>query len=226
METGAIVSETVPANEEPAFQQHEPPLAAFGDIDCIIMPEAPADPLLKSIGMIALGCFIGFAVTAAAFLSLDRADTFAPAAYRPDAMAARLAEESKANNSLPASAPDASQGLTADVQLLLARRAQPAQPPREQVSEVAGAAIAPLVEPVVELVVEPVIEYDSGPAVEYASGPGATEGEGVRMVVEGDTLWSIAREYTISPAELASRNGLSPDAQLAAGDTLVIPVSR
>lgn len=224
METGAVVSETARANAGLAFSHCEPALAALGDVDCIIMPEAPADPFLKSIGMIALGCFVGFAVTAAAFLSLDRAETVAPAAYRPNAIAARLAEESRANNSLPASATDASQGLAADVQLLLARRAQFAPPPREQISEVAGAAVAPVIEPVVEPIAEPAIEYDSGPTVEYASGPGAVEGESLRVVAEGDTLWSIAREYMISPAELASRNGLSPDAQIAAGDTLVIPM--
>jgi len=226
METGAIVPETAPANAGVAFPHCEPPLAAFGDIDCIIMPETPADPPLKWIGMIALGTFIGFVVTAAAFLSLDRTETAAPTASLRDAVAAMLAEESAANGDGAATAADAAQGVAAEVQLLLARRAQSAPPLRQEISEVASAAIAPVVEPIVEPVVEPVIEYDSGPAVEYASGPPAAEGEGVRMVAEGDTLWSIAREYMISPAEIASRNGISPDAQLAAGDTLVIPVPR
>lgn len=225
METGAIVSETAPANAGPAFPRCELPLAAFGDIDCIIMPETPADPPLKWIGMIALGSFIGFVVTAAAFLSLNHTERGAPAASLPQTLPTMLAEKSTANSDGAAPVADAAESVPAEVRLLLARRA-PSPPPPQQISEVASATVAPVVEPIVEPVVEPVIEYDTGPAVEYASGPAATEGEGVRMVAEGDTLWSIAREYAVSPAELASRNGLSPDAQIAAGDTLVIPNLR
>lgn len=46
----------------------------------------------------------------------------------------------------------------------------------------------------------------------------------VRHTVEhGESLWSIATEDGLGVAELAAANGLSPDASLIAGSTLLIP---
>jgi LysM repeat protein len=62
--------------------------------------------------------------------------------------------------------------------------------------------------------------------VQYASGAPAAEGEQAHVVGEGETLWSIAAQGSVSPEELGSRNGLSPDARVVAGDTVVIPAPR
>ena len=42
-------------------------------------------------------------------------------------------------------------------------------------------------------------------------------------VTEGETLWSIASANGISTATLAAANGLSPDAQVVLGSTILIP---
>jgi len=43
-------------------------------------------------------------------------------------------------------------------------------------------------------------------------------------VVAGDTLDSVAREYRVTPAELASANQLGPEGSIAAIDALLVPV--
>ncbi|MCI0504907.1 MAG: N-acetylmuramoyl-L-alanine amidase [Gammaproteobacteria bacterium] len=51
----------------------------------------------------------------------------------------------------------------------------------------------------------------------------ASSGKRQHLVAEGDTLSSIARQYSISPHLLQSANGLSSD-KIKAGHTLIIPV--
>jgi membrane-bound lytic murein transglycosylase D len=43
-------------------------------------------------------------------------------------------------------------------------------------------------------------------------------------VVAGDTLDSVAREYRVTPADLASVNQLAPDGSVAGADALLVPV--
>jgi LysM repeat protein len=53
--------------------------------------------------------------------------------------------------------------------------------------------------------------------------PAAAQGQVPHTVEPGESLWSIAVEDGLTVEELAAANGLSPDAMLVAGDTLLIP---
>lgn len=48
----------------------------------------------------------------------------------------------------------------------------------------------------------------------------------IHVVRSGDTLFSVAAEYGVSPTLLANTNGLSPDAQLVVGQTLIVRFPR
>jgi len=54
--------------------------------------------------------------------------------------------------------------------------------------------------------------------------PQSGSGEGlIHVVAEGDTLWSIALQYDTGVDQLATLNGLDPDAILSLGQELEIP---
>jgi soluble lytic murein transglycosylase-like protein len=56
-----------------------------------------------------------------------------------------------------------------------------------------------------------------------AVSPVAAPGQVPHTVEPGESLWSIAAEDGLTVEELAAANGLSPDAQLIAGATVLIP---
>jgi soluble lytic murein transglycosylase-like protein len=56
-----------------------------------------------------------------------------------------------------------------------------------------------------------------------AVSPLAAQGQVPHTVEPGESLWSIAAEDGLTVEELAAANGLSPDAQLVAGATVLIP---
>jgi LysM repeat protein len=56
-----------------------------------------------------------------------------------------------------------------------------------------------------------------------AASPATAQGQVPHTVEPGESLWSIADETGLSVDELAAANGLSPDAALVAGDTVMIP---
>jgi soluble lytic murein transglycosylase-like protein len=56
-----------------------------------------------------------------------------------------------------------------------------------------------------------------------AVSPLAARGQVPHTVEPGESLWSIAAEDGLTVEELAAANGLSPDAQLVAGATVLIP---
>jgi murein DD-endopeptidase MepM/ murein hydrolase activator NlpD len=56
-----------------------------------------------------------------------------------------------------------------------------------------------------------------------AVSPLAAQGQVPHTVAPGESLWSIAAEDGLTVEELATANGLSPDAQLVAGATVLIP---
>ena len=60
-------------------------------------------------------------------------------------------------------------------------------------------------------------------ALVSATTPSAAEGQVPHTVEPGESLWSIAVQDGLSVYELAAANGLSPDAELVAGATLLIP---
>lgn len=60
-------------------------------------------------------------------------------------------------------------------------------------------------------------------ALFVAAMPGVAHGHVPHTVVPGESLWSIATQNALTVDELAAANGISPDAMLVAGDTLVIP---
>jgi LysM repeat protein len=217
----AVMPGAATALADPDLLRPEDLYAPISDVSPAI-PTASADPPLKWIGMIALGSFVGFAITAAAFLSLTGPERAAPSPPPPPAVEMETAPEPAAAE--PAAAEpvaavlaslvareEISKDIAAEARLILARRVHapvqaPPQPLDEEVSNADSVA--------------------SEPIVQYASGPPAAEGERTHVVGEGETLWSIAAQGSVSPAELASRNGLSPDARVVAGDTVVIPVPR
>jgi membrane-bound lytic murein transglycosylase D len=47
----------------------------------------------------------------------------------------------------------------------------------------------------------------------------------IHKVAEGDTLSSVARKFRVTPAALARANGLERDAELTAGERLVLPLA-
>lgn len=59
-----------------------------------------------------------------------------------------------------------------------------------------------------------------------AVSPLAAQGQVPHTVEPGESLWSIAAEDGLTVEELAAANGLSPDAQLVAGATVLIPPAR
>jgi soluble lytic murein transglycosylase-like protein len=63
----------------------------------------------------------------------------------------------------------------------------------------------------------------SGVALLIAASPVTAEGQVPHTVEPGESLWSIAAEDGLSVGELAAANGLSQDAQLVAGRTVLIP---
>jgi hypothetical protein len=62
-------------------------------------------------------------------------------------------------------------------------------------------------------------------AMLVAASPGAAHGQVAHTVEPGESLWSIAAEDGIGVDELAAANGLSPDAGLVSGTTVLIPPS-
>jgi LysM repeat protein len=60
-------------------------------------------------------------------------------------------------------------------------------------------------------------------ALSIAVGAGAAQGQVPHTVEPGESLWSIAAEDGLTVEELAAANGLSPDALLVAGATILIP---
>ncbi len=64
--------------------------------------------------------------------------------------------------------------------------------------------------------------YNNAPAYGATSVPRQPAGA-THVVVGGETLTSIARSYNTTPAHLASVNGISTDATLRVGQTLVVP---
>lgn len=57
----------------------------------------------------------------------------------------------------------------------------------------------------------------------FALRPVTANGQVPHTIEPGESLWSIALEDGLTVDELAAANGLSPDAMLVAGDTLLIP---
>jgi LysM repeat protein len=53
--------------------------------------------------------------------------------------------------------------------------------------------------------------------------PTAAGGLVVHVVARNDTLWSIARRYGLSVADIARFNGIDRNAMVRSGDVLVIP---
>jgi hypothetical protein len=51
----------------------------------------------------------------------------------------------------------------------------------------------------------------------------AADAQVPHTVLPGETLWSIAQQDGLTVDELAAANGLSPDAMLVAGETILIP---
>jgi N-acetylmuramoyl-L-alanine amidase len=60
-------------------------------------------------------------------------------------------------------------------------------------------------------------------ALFIAVSAGAAQGQVPHTVEPGESLWSIAVEDGLTVEELAAANGLSPDASLVAGATILIP---
>jgi soluble lytic murein transglycosylase-like protein len=60
-------------------------------------------------------------------------------------------------------------------------------------------------------------------ALLLAVHPIAAEAQVPHTVLPGETLWSIAQQDGLTVDELAAANGLSPDALLVAGETILIP---
>ena len=63
----------------------------------------------------------------------------------------------------------------------------------------------------------------SAVALLVAASPIAAEAQVPHTVEPGESLWSIAAQDGLSVDQLAAANGLSPDAALMAGDTVLIP---
>jgi len=56
-----------------------------------------------------------------------------------------------------------------------------------------------------------------------AATPATAQAQDTITVQPGDTLWGIAQANGRSPADLATANGLLPDAQVIAGSTITLP---
>lgn len=72
--------------------------------------------------------------------------------------------------------------------------------------------------------VTPQVAAVAQPAEPVAAAPsGVRTGSGTHVVASGETMYSLARKYGVSPASIAEANGLSRTAQLAVGQTIRIP---
>ncbi|TFL16810.1 M23 family metallopeptidase [Jannaschia formosa] len=129
-----------------------------------------------------------------------RGDTVANVAQRVGIGAEELAEF---NGLQPGSR------LNANAVLALPRRVTPGQAARPDITQIAGAAIDRASTP-------------GGPATPVAVQTGQ---EPVRhQVARGETAFSIARLYGVSPASLAEWNGLGSDFAIREGQYLLIPL--
>ena len=59
----------------------------------------------------------------------------------------------------------------------------------------------------------------------FAGGEPAGPGEATHVVAEGETLWGIAADNGVDVSDLAARNGLPEDALVVTGEMLVIPAA-
>ncbi|PWJ13316.1 M23 family metallopeptidase [Jannaschia seohaensis] len=128
-----------------------------------------------------------------------RGDTVATVAERVGIGAAELAEF----NGLQVDS-----RLNRDAVLAMPRRVTPGQAPRPDITQIAGAAI------------DRASNGQATPAVVVQTGQ-----EPVRhQVARGETAFSIARLYGVSPSSLAEWNGLGSDFAIREGQFLLIPL--
>lgn len=188
-------------------------IAASGTASRDDAASRPVDPHIREaertlgwIGVGALGCLAGIAITAMAFLLLP-----APTDTADGMLQSHVA-------GVIATAPAETQigsGAAPDYQMTTAeQKAEILRPAR-----VSPAAASPAEPEDVEPPPEP------APVASHAQGEPAGSGESPHVVVEGETLWGIAAANGVGVADLAARNGLSEDALVMTGDVLVIPAS-
>ena len=168
---------------------------------------APADDnILKWFGVAAAGCVVGVVVTVAMFLFLA-APVYEPNDSLESVVAPLMVE--------PSAPLDDSGSAVAPQRDETGEASHDADPPW-LLNRLGG---APTVNQAVES--EPTLE--SAPTARFARGAPADTGEQTHLVVEGETLWEIAINNGVDPGDLATRNGLTSDDLIVAGDALVIP---
>ena len=158
------------------------------------------------IGVGALGCMAGIAITGAAFLLLPGPADTANVSFKSH-VAGFIAT--------PPSGTRADGVRTPDLQTTAAEEKaeipKPARWSSTATSSVEPADAEPAPEP--------------APGAALARGEAAGPAESTHVVQEGETLWGIAADNGIEAADLAARNGLPEDALVMTGDVLVIPAS-
>jgi len=165
-----------------------------------------AERTLSWIGVGALGCVAGIAISALAFLLLP-----GPRGTGNGSFESHVA-------GVIATAPPrmpVDGGRAPDYQMTEAeKKAEFPRPVRPSAT-----AIPPVEVEDVEPAPEP------PPSAALAGGDPAGPDEVTHVVEEGETLWGIAADNGIDVGDLAARNGLPEDALVVTGDILVIPTT-
>ena len=163
-----------------------------------------AERTLSWIGVGALGCIAGIAITALAFLLLP-------------GPAGTGSFESHVAGVVATAAPNTTvrSGLERQYQMTAAEERAEIPGPVPQPATAASPADAAYPEPAA----------DPAPTASLAGGEPAGPDETTHVVEEGETLWGIAANNGIKAADLAARNGLPEDALVVTGDILVIPAT-
>jgi hypothetical protein len=166
-----------------------------------------AERTLSWIGVWALGCVAGIAISAVAFLLLPSAGDRTNASLQSD-VAGIVATAAPPKTSV-----ESRRG--GDYQMTEAEERAEIPRPVQQAATAAPQAAPEYAEPAAE----------PGPATAFAGGEPAGLDEATHVVEEGETLWGIAADNGIDARDLAARNGLPEDALVVVGDVIVIPAA-
>ena len=165
-----------------------------------------AERTLRWIGVGALGCVAGVAISALVFLLLPGPGGRTDGSLQSD-VAGIVA------TAAPRTPVDS--GFGRRYQMTEAEeRAEIPRPVRR------AATAAPQVDAEYR---EPATE--PAPTAAFAGGEPAGPNEATHVVEEGETLWGIAADNGVDVSDLAARNGLPEDALVVTGEMLVIPAA-
>lgn len=189
-----------------ALEKKEPKLMSAAPVQDVRAPEGEPESILEPKGMVEEKDLLVSREPEMVLASIEPAETAAtPAPPTPVPFT-----EEKAGEEAPAAIEVVAEEKAAAIAEKVAAKAKaPASP-----EAVAADASAPAISGTPAAAATPSVAPEAG--MKAAAGR-------AHKVAPGESLWKIARLYGVTVADLAKENGLSADARVKAGRTLVIP---